>query len=186
MASTYPTSLDNFTNPIAANPLTAPSHAQQHADINDAVEALEAKVAVGNTVLGTWIDYTPTWTGGLTNPVVGNGVILGRYSRVNQLVTAQIWVVPGSTTTFGTGTYQFGLPVTAAATLGSTAALGSGFILDVSLGNATTVTPAVQSSSTSVFSLRYTGASNGAVTHAAPFTFANGDFITATIQYRAA
>ena len=78
MASTYPTSIDAFTNPATTNSLTSPSHAQQHSDINDAVEALEAKVAIGNTVLGTWIDYTPTWTASTTNPVLGNGSITGR------------------------------------------------------------------------------------------------------------
>jgi hypothetical protein len=62
MAINYPTSLDSFTNPSASSLLTSPSHAQQHADINDAMEAVQTKLAIGNTVVGTYTAYTPTWT----------------------------------------------------------------------------------------------------------------------------
>ena len=187
MASTYPTSLDVFTNPLAANPLTAPSHAQQHSDINDAVEALETKVAIGNTVLGAWIDYNPTWTATTTNPVIGNGSITGRYSLVNKTVTAQIFMKAGSTTTFGNGAYLFSLPVAAAATLSTYPALGAGWGEDASAGAATTFTANVRNSRTDVFELRYTaGSGSGAVTQTAPYTWANSDLITATIQYKAA
>lgn len=44
MATNYPTDLDNFDNPSASDKLDSPSHSKQHADVNDAVEALEAKV----------------------------------------------------------------------------------------------------------------------------------------------
>ena len=186
MASTYPTSLDSFTNPLAANPLTAPSHAQQHSDINDAVEALEAKVAIGNTVLGTWIDYTPTWTATVSNPAIGNGTIVGRYSLVNKTVTAQIYISMGSTTTYGSGNYLLSLPVAAATTLGSFAALGSAWYYDASANNATTGIANVNNGSTTIFGLRYTGANAGNVTAIAPYTFASTDFISATIQYKAA
>ena len=187
MAITYPTTLDVFTNPSASSLLTSPSHAQQHSDINDAVEALEAKVAVGNTVLGAWIDYTPTWTASTTNPVIGNGSITGRYSLVNKTVTAQILVTMGSTTTFGSGSYFFSLPVTAAATLVGYPALGAGWGNDVSSGGATTFVAQVHNSGTTTFGLRYTVASgNGSVAATAPYTWASGDFISATIQYKAA
>jgi len=94
MASTYPTSLDAFTNPLAADLLTSPSHAQQHSDINDAVEALEAKVAIGNTVLGTYTSWTPTFAAGLT---VGNGVGSGGYCRFNNFVHVHGTFTLGST-----------------------------------------------------------------------------------------
>ena len=187
MASTYPTSIDAFTNPATTNSLTSPSHAQQHSDINDAVEALETKVDIGNTVLGAWIDYTPTWTGSTTNPVIGNGTITGRYSLVNKTVTAQILLKAGSTTTFGSGAYFFSLPVTAAATLVGYPALGAGWGEDASAGAATTFTANVHNSGTTVFGLRYTaGSGSGSVTATAPYTWASSDFITATIQYKAA
>lgn len=46
MPTNYPASLDSFTNPTAADPPNSPSHAGQHANINDAMEAVQ-------TVLGT-------------------------------------------------------------------------------------------------------------------------------------
>lgn len=49
MASNYPTSLDNFTNPSAGASLSSPSHSTQHGDVNDAVEALEAKLGIGSS-----------------------------------------------------------------------------------------------------------------------------------------
>lgn len=42
MATNFPTSVDAFTNPTANDSLNTPSHSTQHADINDAVEAVES------------------------------------------------------------------------------------------------------------------------------------------------
>ena len=48
MATAYPGAIDDFTNPTASDTLNSESvpHASQHADANDAIEAIE-------TVLGT-------------------------------------------------------------------------------------------------------------------------------------
>jgi hypothetical protein len=43
----YPTALDTLTNPTSGNTLNSPSHSQQHADSNDILEALEAKLGIG-------------------------------------------------------------------------------------------------------------------------------------------
>jgi len=71
MAINFPTSLDNFTNPIAGDSLSSPSHAGQHADINDAVEAIEA--AIGTTAAPVLAKLaSPTFTGTVTgNPTAG-------------------------------------------------------------------------------------------------------------------
>lgn len=53
MAISFPTGLDNFTNPSSGNTLDSPSHSLQHSDLNDAVEALERKVGVGTAVAGS-------------------------------------------------------------------------------------------------------------------------------------
>ena len=53
MAISFPTSLDNFTNPSSGNTLDSPSHSLQHSDINDAVEAMQRKVGVGSAVAGS-------------------------------------------------------------------------------------------------------------------------------------
>jgi len=44
MATNYPSSLDALTNPTAGDSLTSPSHAAQHANVNDAVEAVQAEL----------------------------------------------------------------------------------------------------------------------------------------------
>src|SRR5438128_2128558 len=59
MAIQYPTALDSFTNPTAANTLanSTPSHAEQHANANDAIAALEAKVGVTSSAVTSSLDY---------------------------------------------------------------------------------------------------------------------------------
>lgn len=53
MASNYPTSLDNFSNPAGTDSLNSPSHSLQHTDANDAIEALQAKVGIGASPAGS-------------------------------------------------------------------------------------------------------------------------------------
>jgi hypothetical protein len=59
MAINYPTSLDNFTNPQPSDTLdsVAAPHATQHSDLNDAVEALQAKVGADGSAVTTSHDY---------------------------------------------------------------------------------------------------------------------------------
>ena len=57
MAVQYPESLDSFTNPQGTSSVANPSHAQQHADANDAIEALQAKVGINNSAVTTSLDY---------------------------------------------------------------------------------------------------------------------------------
>lgn len=47
MTTAYPTALDDFTNPGSTDALTG--HASQHANINDAVEVIEAKLGTTST-----------------------------------------------------------------------------------------------------------------------------------------
>lgn len=49
MTTLFPASLDVLSNPAAQDPINSPSHASQHANANDAIEALEAKVGVTNS-----------------------------------------------------------------------------------------------------------------------------------------
>lgn len=68
-----------------------------------------------NSMFGAWTSYTPTWTGSVSNPVIGNGTLTGRYMKWGRTVLAELYLVPGGTTTFGSGTYTFGAPVAKAA-----------------------------------------------------------------------
>lgn len=47
MAINYPTSIDTLTNPATTDTLASPSHAGQHSDLNDSVEAIETKLGIG-------------------------------------------------------------------------------------------------------------------------------------------
>lgn len=53
----FPTSLDLLTNPTATSDTNLVSHADQHSNANDAIEALETKVGINNSAVATSIDY---------------------------------------------------------------------------------------------------------------------------------
>ena len=55
MATSFPNSLDSLTNPESTDSLTG--HAQQHSNLNDAVEALQTKVGANNSLVTTSLDY---------------------------------------------------------------------------------------------------------------------------------
>jgi hypothetical protein len=61
MATNWPGSRDTFTNPTSGDTLDSPSHAAQHANINDAVEAMQlyaglVLVATASATSGTTLD----------------------------------------------------------------------------------------------------------------------------------
>lgn len=60
MATNFPSSLDNLSNPSPGDALTSPSHAGQHADANDAIEALQAKVGIDSSAVTSSHDYKIT------------------------------------------------------------------------------------------------------------------------------
>ena len=49
MASSFPSSIDSFPDPLANSPLNAPSHSALHQDVNDAVEKVEVKLGLGSS-----------------------------------------------------------------------------------------------------------------------------------------
>ncbi|NYI05258.1 hypothetical protein [Allostreptomyces psammosilenae] len=59
---------------------------------------------------GVWQSYTPTWTAATTAPVLGNGSLVGRYTRIGDTVHVQVQLTVGTTTQVGTGAWQFSLP----------------------------------------------------------------------------
>ena len=187
MASTFPTSLDTFTNPTATSLLTSPSHSLSHSDLNDAVEALEAKVAIGNTVLGVYQAYTPTFT----NLTVGNGTLAAQYCRVNNFVHTFGSLTFGSTTAI-TGNPIFTLPVvTVAAEMGAS---GMAFGFATYFNSATSSVIKGHASSygpttgvvlwVATTSGAYEGQANPSAT--VPHTWATNDIIRWNLMYKAA
>ncbi|MDH6435617.1 hypothetical protein M2158_004094 [Streptomyces sp. SAI-144] len=76
---------------------------------------------------GAWTSDTPAWTASTTNPVIGNGTLNGRYLKVGRTVHRVVDLLTGSTTTYGSGTYAFSMPVAAASAvnqLGNAQAVG--------------------------------------------------------------
>jgi len=57
MATNFPTSLDALTNPTSSDSLSSPSHSAQHANVNDAVEALQVKVGIDSSADTSSHDY---------------------------------------------------------------------------------------------------------------------------------
>ena len=55
MSTNFPGALDALTNPAATDSLTG--HASQHANANDAIEALQAKVGINGSAVATSLDY---------------------------------------------------------------------------------------------------------------------------------
>lgn len=60
---------------------------------------------------GAWFVYTPAWSSSGTQPVLNNGTATGRYCQVGKTVTFHAHIQPGSSTTYGSGTYRVSLPV---------------------------------------------------------------------------
>jgi hypothetical protein len=60
MATSFPTSKDDFVNPQSTDSVQTVSHAAQHANVNDAIEALETKVGVNNSTDPNSLDYKVT------------------------------------------------------------------------------------------------------------------------------
>lgn len=57
MATNFPTTLDTLTNPTATDKVNSPSHADQHANANDAIEALQVKVGIDSSAVTSSHDY---------------------------------------------------------------------------------------------------------------------------------
>lgn len=55
MATNFPESLDNFSNPESTDSLAG--HAQQHTNLNDAVEALQTKIGIDGSANTDSLDY---------------------------------------------------------------------------------------------------------------------------------
>jgi len=124
MATNFPAGLDSLTNPLGTDTLASPSHSSQHANANDAIEALQAKVGVDNSAVTTSIDYrieqlenaTPpesvptgalTAYGGATAPT---GWLLCEGQAVSRTTYSALFGVLSITYGTGDGSTTFNLP----------------------------------------------------------------------------
>lgn len=138
-----------------------------------------------------WAAYTPTWTSTGTAPSIGNGTLSGRHQQIGKTVTFAFNMTAGSTTTFGTGSYRFSLPVTSATgiyTSGTFALGGWAYGEDAAITGYMFFPRWI---STTTFELVYhsttvAGAAGNVVGSTTPFTWGSADFIRGTITYEAA
>ena len=96
----------NLSIPYPASTDEIADGAQNMQDIADNLDGLLG---------GAWTAYTPTWTGGVTNPTLGNGTLTGFYKKVGRTVVWRMRLTIGSTTNVGSGSWRFSLPVNAVA-----------------------------------------------------------------------
>ena len=83
------------------------------AELEDKINAMRT-IEIG----GVWQNYTVEWTA-TTNPSIGDGSLIGRYSVVGKICFINMQLIAGSTTTFGAGEWMFGVPFAAAFGIGS-------------------------------------------------------------------
>jgi hypothetical protein len=134
-----------------------------------------------DTTTSGWTVYTPTWTGSLSNPAIGDGKIEGRFFKQGSLIIYNGLINVGSTTTFGSGDWRISLPV-ACANNDPNVAIGSLYLLDAGTRNYTGITYMF---GTNAFYM-INDNSTGAVGPTIPFTWATNDLIRWTIVYEAA
>lgn len=65
----------------------------------------------GTFEISPWTTYSPTWTGSVTNPTLGNSSVVGRYMNVGATIFGEIRIVAGTSGFVrGEGIYRIGLP----------------------------------------------------------------------------
>lgn len=123
MAINFPNSVDSLTNPQSGLDLANPSHASQHSDLNDAIEALQAKVGVTGSGVTTSLDYrvatlenTSSTTGvadtGATepsSPVTGQ-IFFDTNTKELKVYYNTWWIIGGGIS--GISVYDAGSPTT--------------------------------------------------------------------------
>ena len=127
MATNFPASLDSLTNPTSSDSLNSPSHSAQHANVNDAVEALQAKVGADSSGVTSSHDYkiadhasrlttlegryvpVTAYSPSYTNFTLGNGTDTFYYAVSGDMMMIEGKIAFGSTTVFGTSS-SFHIP----------------------------------------------------------------------------
>ena len=181
MATNYPGSLDTFSNPSSSSTLDSPSHAAQHANINDAMEAVQTKLGVGAGTIGTYTAITPTFG----SATVGNGIVNARYTKINKLVHFAGYFQLGGTSAIASYV-DISVPVTGVPS--TFQCPGNAMFYDASGGIYAGHSFFVGSTTIRVAAFLATGtyASNADLSATVPITWTTGDVIFWNLTYEAA
>jgi hypothetical protein len=136
-----------------------------------------------NAIANLWTTYTPTWGSSGTAPAIGNGTLAGRYAQSGKVVNYEVLMLAGSTTTFGTGTWTFTLPVSGRAPT-TFRPMGIVRMVDVSLSNV--YNGFVTSNDGAVVAASTSASPAASVSATVPFTWANTDYAYLAGTYEAA
>lgn len=88
MATTFPTTLDQLLNPTGTDSVQLVSHAAQHSNANDAIEALEAKLGVDNSTNAETIDYkvrdliSKIYTNEMAQDAIASALAAGSHTNI--------------------------------------------------------------------------------------------------------
>ena len=148
--------------------------------VNNTVLTVDSSTATGLKYSADWTTYTPTWGSSGTAPSLGNGTLTGKYLQVGKNVIVQMFFQIGSTSTMGTGQWQFTLPFNSYQLNGST----SGFALSGYLEDAGVLAyQALAGRKTGANSFALMTSVSANVTATAPFTWATSDFFNLELVY---
>lgn len=132
----------------------------------------------GNLVYTGSTAYSPAWTGSVSNPAIVNGTLTGRYSRNGRRVSGNIDLEYGSSSTAGSGTWFFSLPLLDESASG-VIQTGSGYIK-----NAGTQFPAIALLQPGLQKISVlAGGTFANITNSAPGAWATGDFVRIFFDY---
>lgn len=135
---------------------------------------------LNHTLIG-WQAFNPVWTASSTNPVVGNGTLAGRYTRIGKTVHCTIHLTAGSTTTFGSGFWSFKLPTASASP--KWCPVGVAYVRDVSTTSNTRFLHVRLNSADTILA---SSADNSFLAGSVPFAWAASDFLSLSVTYEAA
>lgn len=178
MTTSYPSAFDAFTNPTASDDLDDGSvlHSAQHANINDAVEAIQAVLGLNP---GVFADYTPVINQG------GNVTFTAVRARVARI--SDLAIVEGSLTVTGAGVANNNITVTLPLSCagGGGVAIGNFIVYDVS-ANLYRIGAAVTTSAGTVSGIRDGVANASAIGKDPNFALAAGDAVGFRVTYEVA
>jgi hypothetical protein len=126
-----------------------------------------------------WTAFTPTWSGSVTNPVLGNGSFTGtKYLQVGKTVRFRLILTMGSTTTYGSGAWGLTLPVAP-----SDSQAAACVYVDSSASTRNAGTAWLTAGSGIFRMLPPTDASSAGISGTVPFTWATSDQLIITGLY---
>lgn len=180
----------NLEVPSAGEKIQAGLHATNYADIQAALNGgLDASNLAAGAVTAPklslpYTGHTLVWTASGTAPSLGNATVVSRYIQIGKLVHYFGQITFGSTTTYGTGTYSFSLPV---ASVYTQHACGVMWAYDSSTTSTAVLNTTVFPSGVfqASYASTYLGAHQG-VSNTGPYTWAVGDALHWGITYESA